>query len=900
VPSAVHAAILKRVHSGSTTIANTSGTPVTVALELPDATKAFVVCSSRSNNNSPQHQATCILSNNLLSIETGATSITASAVTVSWYVAEFESGVSVQRGTVSFAFGSASPATAPTITSVDCTKSFVVMAGMRIEAAIAANSDEVATLRALLGTVATPCSYTAPSTTSTLTIVRSDTGSSNINAAWQVVTMDGATVIGRGVVTILQASTTATGGVGTPFNPATDFILMTRAGGSAVAGVEGEYQVRVDSTSAFQLTFTRQVSNNNSNHQVDIAYEVVRLTDGGSVQKGSVTSTTTGTTMGTAGNVAAVDRSATVPFFSASGGASGTNTDFIDTMWSAAFPSTTQLQFTRGTGPGVASTAVWFAVSFYKCQNSRMCSVDATISGTSATVSWSPLYDPQCLSGSTPTACQAVVFRDKGDSASIACTPTNGTTYTVGNAPGGSCTGTTRVVFNGTGQTLTDTVTADGSKYYYRVYPRINGTTNYITDIGASLSEVSARTSASANLDWSYATTGGSTLNPPIAGNGKVYIASNAGKLIALDSATGVPVASPVITNGAVQSYVAWLPVSAGGEAVLAGDQKGWLTRMDGVTGGRVWARQLPVDSGGSIQADLSAQLLAYAQPPTQCDSGAFEAAYSLDVLYVASRNTSRTVNNVWAVPLDTDGRTALEWTFAGSPAMDRAAGQPYVDYCRNRLWVSSGSGSGGTQKSVWVINTTTGTELTSLSGLGDQTDAAPTLSFDTNTIWVGDAAGKLYAVNAAAVTPSLKYSLQLSGTSPVITGFVWQDWTTAGRLYVPVTVGGVGGVWCVHDNGTALTGCANWTNANPRLITTGAVSQPMVTDTAIFFPGADGKIYQVNTSDGLLYQGDGKPFTVETGVALGGLSTEDLTQLYVGTSTGRSYRINLVGGNLP
>jgi outer membrane protein assembly factor BamB len=77
-----------------------------------------------------------------------------------------------------------------------------------------------------------------------------------------------------------------------------------------------------------------------------------------------------------------------------------------------------------------------------------------------------------------------------------------------------------------------------------------------------------------------------------------------------------------------------------------------------------------------------------------------------------------------------------------------------------------------------------------------------------------------------------------------------------------------------------------------------------MVAETAIFLPGSDGKIYQLNTSDGTLYLGDGRPFTVESGVALGGLSTEDGTQLYVGTSsgtsTGRSYRINLTNGNLP
>ena len=102
------------------------------------------------------------------------------------------------------------------------------------------------------------------------------------------------------------------------------------------------------------------------------------------------------------------------------------------------------------------------------------------------------------------------------------------------------------------------------------------------------------------------------------------------------------------------------------------------------------------------------------------------------------------------------------------------------------------------------------------------------------------------------------------------------------------------------NDTGSALVACSAWPT-NPRIpVTNGTLAQPMVTDTAIFFPGSDGRIYQINTSDGTLKDGTGRPFTVETGTALGGLSTEDLTQLYVGTSTGRTYRINLTGGNLP
>lgn len=58
--------------------------------------------------------------------------------------------------------------------------------------------------------------------------------------------------------------------------------------------------------------------------------------------------------------------------------------------------------------------------------------------------------------------------------------------------------------------------------------------------------------------------------------------------------------------------------------------------------------------------------------------------------------------------------------------------------------------------------------------------------------MYVGDAAGKLYAIDAATSGATAKYSLQLSGTSPQITGFIWEDGTARPRrLYIPVLTSG-------------------------------------------------------------------------------------------------------------
>lgn len=908
--SSADAAVLKRVHSGTQSLS--SATPVTIALELPDASKAFVVCSNNTANGGPNYRVSCVLSDNQLVID-GGNSI-AAAMTIAWYVAEFESGVTVQRGVLtSFTAGTLSN-TATLNPAVDCTKSFVVMAGENGDSAPAQTADEWFMLRGVLGTTASPCGVTAGSTTNTLTVARIDGGAQLAQVAWQVVTMEGATVVARGTTVVTGGSTTSS-----TFSPAVDptasFIVMGRSGRPSVAGVEAEWQVRGDFSNCSgspstcnQLTFTRVSTTTTNNHQVDVAWEVVRLDDGSSVQRGSATNGTTTATQMTS-TITAIDRSAAVPFFSVSGGSGTTNTFYDETAWIAAFPATTgasatnQLQFTRVTSTSQTAVANWFVVSFYKCANSRLCSVDATAGNATVTVSWSPIYDPRCVSGGVQTACEAIVVRH---TSSVTFVPVTNTTYTVGQTVSSH-----RIVFVGAGQSFTDPVTpiANGTQYFYRVYPKVNGTTTYITDTGLTTANSQVSVTPSATVAWTYATTGGPTLNAPIAGDGKVYVASNSNKLIALDSTTGLPVATPVMANGAVQSYLSWFPESGGtSEAVVAGDQKGWLTSVDAVTATRNWTIEMPdpVTTGSAtpLQAAMAIQLNAYTVPPFQCDSGAFQAQYptaTQDLIFVVGRHSDRTKNQVWAVRADTNGTTPtpIVWTYpttAGTPAMDRGTGQPYVDYCRNRLWVSTGNNA--SQHSLWVIDTLTGAKITSFPSLGDQTNSSPTLSYDGTTVYVGDAAGKVYAIDAATTGTTAKYSLQLSGTSPQITGFIWEDGTASPRrLYIPVLTGGNAGVWCVEDNGVALSACSTWTT-NPRSpVVGGSPNQPLISDTAIFYPASNGNIYQINPADGTLV---GAPLTVESGIQLGGISTEDLTQLYVGTNSGRTYRINLNGGNLP
>ena len=932
-PSAADAAILKRVHSGTTAITSTAAQ--TVTLELQDASKAFVVCWSRYTLTWSNGRATCVLSNNTLTIDVGLAAGT-TGISVGWSVAEFESGVSVVRGTSTFNAGSATPATAPNIGTVDCTKSFVVMAGEQTDIINASSNDEEFMFLGVLGTFAAPCLVTAGATTSTLTLSRV-AATSAATVSWQVVTMDGATVAARGTASMAKQIVATTATIPST-NTTTSFLMMSYQAGAGNGGSESMNLVRGDFSAGTcsgspvlctGLVFVRDLAQNTTGATIDVAYEVITLNDGSAVQRPASATTSSGTTstMGAAGNITAVDRSAAMPIFTTSGGGSNTSNGLYDDLtWTPGFPSTTQLQFTRSASYSTVGIANWFVVSFYKCVsvNSRLCSMGVKGGDATATVSWSPLYDPQCVSGSTPTACQALVVRDTGTMSAFV--PSG--TYTVGQIISGNRV----VVFNGTPAdptrpSFTDTVTTppftNGTKYFYRVYPRINGGSTYITDVSSTISEVTVTPGTS--MAWSYSTTGGQTL-APIPGYGKVYVASNGNKMIALDSSTGLEVppgplaTAPVIAFGAVQSYLGWFPVSGGTtEAVVVADANGWLTSVNAVTGFRNWSVQLPVDSGGGIYAAVSAQLYTYAT----CDSNAFRTQYGLntDLIYVASRNISRSVNKVWGVKASTG---AIQWT-ATPTNMDQATGQPYVDYCRNRLWVTTGRGSGVNQNSVWVIDTITGSSIpvASFNG-GDLTSAAPTLSFNNNTVYTADLLSGTLTVRAfaAGTTPTGGPASQKGYTGTLASvsassGFIWEDYSTLGRLYIPVTTTSPtagAGVWCVEDNGSSFVSCSDlsipisrrW-STNPSIpVTSGTSAEPLLTSTAIFFPSwvtpsGDGKIYQINTADGTLYGGTGHPFTVETGpVTLGGLSTEDWTQLYVGTSTGRSYRINLTGGNLP
>jgi hypothetical protein len=263
---------------------------------------------------------------------------------------------------------------------------------------------------------------------------------------------------------------------------------------------------------------------------------------------------------------------------------------------------------------------------------------------------------------------------------------------------------------------------------------------------------------------------------------------------------------------------------------------------------------------------------------------------------------------------------------------MDIVVGQPAVDYNNNRLLITTRDGPSSKQASLWIISSLDGTVVMSTSNLKD-IDSSITTSYDGSRFYfqsTGDA--KLYSWSATGSPPASLINgsdiiSNVIASNNAILGSVWEDYTFylqgLRRLYFATKDGGV---WCVDDNGGSFSLCPEWVQGagNPTYVfgTDGLaaqvtpVSAPMLLEPNLFMGGGDnggghegrGHLFQINTADGSVYYttpGSGlpQPFQVDSSTVLGDLSTSsEADALYLGSASGRLYRINLSGsyGNLP
>jgi hypothetical protein len=357
------AAVLKSVQTGTTSM---TAAVQSVAITAVNTAQAFVICEGDTGGtgSNAHTRATCEL--NSATTLTITTNVADATLTVSWYVVEFLSGVSVQRGLTTLAGGTLTAAPPALNPAVNLAKSFVLITE-NINTA-SQLIDERWTVRAQL------------TTTTNLQLTRNQ-GGSNVNVAWQVIQINAAAVQ-SGITSIGQAATVST--VVLPAANAVDttrtFLVFSRSAGGNSGGAEVYYQTTGEITNGTTLTFTRAFQNNTAGTQVDIVWYLVRMTDGTTVQRnlcgpsgtGGGSDTMPAAPAGCLTIPTAITISRSAPFISVRDDpASGTPTaDLDDTSWRAAL-APTSITLNRSTGSSLTSNAwvAWQVVQFANAPN---------------------------------------------------------------------------------------------------------------------------------------------------------------------------------------------------------------------------------------------------------------------------------------------------------------------------------------------------------------------------------------------------------------------------------------------------------------------------------------------------------------------------------------------------
>jgi hypothetical protein len=355
------------------------------------------------------------------------------------------------------------------------------------------------------------------------------------------------------------------------------------------------------------------------------------------------------------------------------------------------------------------------------------------------------------------------------------------------------------------------------------------------------------------------------------------------------------------------------------GGSVVAGDQgtgganSARVYSVDAMSGAKNLAASISGPKLGngadSIQAAASTQLWAYSNSAFRTALASTYGGYSGDVIFVATINSSRTNNTVYALKA-TDG--SVLWNFNTSLAnptcpcnVDGILGQPVVDYWRNRVYVASKAGVSNNQQNLWILDSVTGALVQSLALGTGHIQTAPSMSYDGNTLYVADVSGNLYAVNLAATPPAPKWTAPAAlGSAIKDTGFVWGDYSDYDRFYFSTASGHV---WCLRDPGVGgtpnvTTPCPGWSAVNtpvPGASTVLLLDKLLVSS----WNGTVGQIYQLDPGTGAIEVGPSpapKQVIVGDGTKQpGDASSEYGNEIFVGTTDGKIFKFNLTGGSL-
>lgn len=472
------------------------------------------------------------------------------------------------------------------------------------------------------------------------------------------------------------------------------------------------------------------------------------------------------------------------------------------------------------------------------------------------------------LTWSNPGAHDGVlILRAAGAAPNTA--PTPGVRY-----PVGSTLGNATVVYEDAfsfNTSVADTGLTNGTSYYYRIYNRDEFGLYSPGNVpapspGNQLLVIPPGTTTSDPL-W-CSTVGLPALQQPYTDLGKaVYQSSNGSFFTASVITPGAPINGnekwrPSLTRGVVQARPSAIKLSGATEASLfVGDQLGYAYRLSSSTGAITWTGNGGAALGEVIQAQAMVAVRSYT-------NAAFQAAYTDDLVFLATRNgTNRASNSVSALAGTNGARV-----FTYQPGdLDQVTGPVLFDYGTNTLWVASARAAGPSLRVLDVLNPAAAPLLT-VSDLGD-IPSGVVRNGTTNQALVADRAGVVRGYSIPTRTLAWETNVGGAVTQPLVTfgnDFFVSTATGVQRYHVDPATNAVTAVWAAP---TALSG-----------------------PTSVRVDGVNGKLF-VGAADGFLRRLDAATGAIERSVkasTVGGVSmpsydpTAGLQRVYVGTADGR------------
>jgi hypothetical protein len=346
---------LQTVQRGTATLAagSTTATVSSPAFTAVDPARAFLVFGveeSGADPNETQVAGQLVAGGAQLEFRRDpGPPVPATAVTIRWQVAEFTSGVLVQRGTTSLDNITQADATLPI--AVDLAKSFPLVT-YRINGTVHNLDDFV---RAKLTGTSTLNLSVYPGTSTT----------NNATVEWQVVQHDCARVQ-SGDLTFLNTDLARPATIPTPVDPGKSWLVYSYNAANGNGANVGQKLVRGRLTSATTLDFDRDNTYAVAGDNLNLTWYVVEFTDGTLVQRGSQAFAAASTQQDVAITAADPSRSIAVGGAMARGGKSPYSANDVPgvSWFGFELTSTTNLRIRRLPGGLAGADVGWFVVSF--------------------------------------------------------------------------------------------------------------------------------------------------------------------------------------------------------------------------------------------------------------------------------------------------------------------------------------------------------------------------------------------------------------------------------------------------------------------------------------------------------------------------------------------------------